>query len=80
VLGAAKIFSPSVLVAHQPVVAASIASKGDSGYTERPFHPNSMSIAAITCERKGAKAILLFSSIKPGKTDLLPELKSFRKD
>jgi hypothetical protein len=60
--------------------ADSIASKGDSRYTERPFRPNSMSIPAITCERKGAKAILLFSSANPRKTHLLSELKSFRKD
>jgi hypothetical protein len=47
---------------------AFIASRKDYRYTKTPFRPNSMSIPAITCERKGAKAILLFSG------------KSFRKD
>src|ERR1700731_290774 len=39
--------------------------------------PNCMSLPAITCERKGAKATLLFSSIKSRKDHLLPELKIF---
>src|SRR5437773_12483751 len=59
------------------VVAAFIASRGDSRYTWGPFRPNCMSIPAITCERKTAKVTLLFSSINPQKTQLLPELKIF---
>jgi len=42
VIGAAKIFSPSVLVTHQWMTAAFIASNGGRRYT--PFRPNSMSI------------------------------------
>ena len=79
VLGAAKIFRQAFGDASVGGTA-SIASKGDSRYTESPFRPSSMSIPAITCERKGAKAILLFSSANPRKTDLLSGLKSFRKD
>ncbi len=45
-----------------------------------PFRPNSMSIRAITCEQRGAKETLLLASIKPRKSRLFPELKSFRKD
>jgi hypothetical protein len=37
-LGAAKIFSPSVLVGHQ-WVATSIASRGDCRYTSGPVTP-----------------------------------------
>jgi hypothetical protein len=45
-----------------------------------PFRPNSMSIRAITCEQRGSKETLLLASIKPRKSGLFPELKSFRKD
>ena len=38
---------------------------------------NCMSIPVIKCERKTAKATLLFSSIKSRKDHLLPELKIF---
>jgi hypothetical protein len=39
---------------------ATFASIGDFRYTEDPFRPNSMSIQAITCERKGRKQFSYF--------------------
>jgi hypothetical protein len=39
-----------------------------------------MSIRPITCEQRGAKETLLLASIKPRKSRLFPELKSFRKE
>jgi len=80
VLGSAKIFSQSVLVTHQWVTVAFIASSSGCRYTWGPFRPNSMSIQAITFEQRGAKETLLLARIKPRKSRLFPELESFRKD
>jgi len=80
VFRSAKIFSQSVFVTQQWVTVAFIASSGGCRYNWGPFRPNSMSIRAITCEQGGAKETLLLASIKPRKSRLFPELKSFRKD
>jgi hypothetical protein len=59
-VGAAKFFGQVFWSCTNRVVAAFIALEEDFRYTEDPFRRNSMSIPAIACERKEAKAILLF--------------------
>src|SRR5947207_14742651 len=78
--GPPKFFSQSVLVTHQWVTVAFIASSGGCRYTWGPFRPNSISIRAIKCEQRGAKETLLLASIKPRKSRLFSELNMFHSD